>query len=119
MGGDGSGDGSVAGHVLVLGLTFKENCPDIRNSKVVDVITELKTYGLSVDIYDPHADPQEVVHEYGLTMITTLEKAYDAIVLAVGHQEFRELPWSIIRTSKTVVYDVKGVLDKSQVTARL
>ena len=107
------------GKVLVLGLTFKENCPDIRNSKVVDVITELKTYGLSVDIYDPHADPQEVDHEYGLTMITTLEKAYDAIVLAVGHQEFRELPWSIIRTSKTVVYDVKGVLDKSQVTARL
>ena len=107
------------GKVLVLGLTFKENCPDIRNSKVVDVITELRTYGLSVDIYDPHADPQEVAHEYGLTMITTLEKAYDAIVLAVGHQEFRELPWSIIRTSKTVVYDVKGVLDKSQVTARL
>ena len=107
------------GKVLVLGLTFKENCPDIRNSKVVDVITELKTYGLSVDIYDPHADPQEVAHEYGLTMIPTLDKAYDAIVLAVGHQEFRELPWSIIRTSKTVVYDVKGVLDKSQVTARL
>ena len=107
------------GKVLVLGLTFKENCPDIRNSKVVDVITELKTYGLSVDIYDPHADPQEVAHEYGLTMITTLDKAYDAIVLAVGHLEFRELPWSIIRTSKTVVYDVKGVLDKSQVTARL
>ena len=107
------------GKVLVLGLTFKENCPDIRNSKVVDVITELKTYGLSVDIYDPHADPQEVAHEYGLTMITTLDKAYDAIVLAVGHQEFRELPWSIIRTSKTVVYDVKGVLDRSQVTARL
>ena len=107
------------GKVLVLGLTFKENCPDIRNSKVVDVITELKTYGLSVDIYDPHADPQEVAHEYGLTMITMLDKAYDAIVLAVGHQEFRELPWSIIRTSKTVVYDVKGVLDRSQVTARL
>jgi UDP-N-acetyl-D-galactosamine dehydrogenase len=107
------------GKVLILGLTFKENCPDIRNSKVVDVITELRTYGLLVDIYDPHADPKEVEHEYGLSMIVTPNKSYDAVVLAVGHEEFKQLPWSVIRSPKTVVYDVKGFLDKAQVTARL
>ena len=107
------------GKVLVLGLTFKEDCPDIRNSKVVDVIAELKTYGLDVDIYDPHADPAEVTHEYGLSLISSLTHAYDAIVLAVGHTEFKQLPWATIRTPKTIVYDVKGVLDKALITARL
>jgi UDP-N-acetyl-D-galactosamine dehydrogenase len=107
------------GSVLVLGLTFKENCPDIRNSKVVDVITELKTYGLQIDVYDPHADAKEVAHEYGLPLITAPTKAYDAIVLAVGHDEFKQLSWSSIRKSNTVVYDVKGILDKSLITARL
>ena len=107
------------GSVLVLGLTFKEDCPDIRNSKVVDVIAELKTYGLHVDVFDPHADPKEVAHEYGLTLVQLPDKSYDAIVLAVGHQEFKQLPWDTLRTLKTVVYDVKGVLDRSLVTARL
>ncbi len=107
------------GRVLVLGLTFKENCPDIRNSKVVDVIAELKTYGLEVDIYDPHADPTEVAHEYGLSLIKTPSIIYDAIVLAVGHQEFKQLPWAAIRSAKTIVYDVKGFLDKALITARL
>ncbi len=107
------------GRILVLGLTFKENCPDIRNSKVVDVIEELKSYGTEVDIYDPHADPQEVRYEYKISLIETLEKQYHAIVLAVSHDEFMDLPWEKIRTEKTVVYDVKGFLDKSLVTARL
>lgn len=107
------------GSVLVLGLTFKENCPDIRNSKVVDVIAELKTYGLFVDVYDPHADSKEVAHEYGLELIPSLKKTYDAIVLAVGHDEFKQLSWSTIRTQKSVVYDVKGILDKGLITARL
>lgn len=107
------------GRVLVLGLTFKENCPDIRNSKVVDVIAELKTYGLTVDVFDPHADSKEVAHEYGLTLIDSLEQSYDAIVLAVGHKEFSTIPWDVIRKKGTVVYDVKGVLDKSLITARL
>ncbi|MBL7864022.1 MAG: nucleotide sugar dehydrogenase [Cyclobacteriaceae bacterium] len=107
------------GKVLVLGLTFKENCPDIRNSKVVDVITELKAYGLDVDIFDPHADAKEVAHEYGLTLITALSRAYDGIVLAVGHKEFSNLPWNTIRTKDTIVYDVKGFLDPSIITARL
>jgi UDP-N-acetyl-D-galactosamine dehydrogenase len=107
------------GKVLVLGLTFKEDCPDIRNSKVVDVISELKTFGLNVDVYDPHADPAEVEHEYGLSLIPSLKEAYHAIVLAVGHKVFQSLPWEGIRTKSTVVYDVKGFLEKSKVTARL
>lgn len=107
------------GKILVLGLTFKENCPDIRNSKVVDVIRELKSYGTEVDVFDPHADPQEVELEYHVRLIHELTKPYHAIVLAVSHDEFKNLPWDKIRTPLTVVYDVKGFLDKSFVTARL
>ncbi len=107
------------GKALVLGLTFKENCPDIRNSRVVDVVRELQSFGVQVDVYDPHADPSEVMREYGLALQPSLTTTYHAIVLAVSHEEFRTLPWNVIRTPKTVVYDVKGFLDKSQVTARL
>jgi len=106
-------------NVLVLGITFKEDCPDIRNSRVVDVIHELRSYGPQVDIYDPHANGAEVKHEYGLTIISSLEKKYDAIVLAVGHKEFRDLNWDRIRHAKTIIYDVKGFLDQSLITARL
>jgi UDP-N-acetyl-D-glucosamine/UDP-N-acetyl-D-galactosamine dehydrogenase len=105
--------------VLVLGITFKENCPDIRNSKVVDVIHELESFGTEVDVYDPQADAEEVKHEYGLKTINALSKTYDAIVLSVGHREFLNLDWASIKHEKTVVYDVKGFLDKSLVTARL
>ena len=105
--------------ILVLGITFKENCPDIRNSKVADVVRELQTYGAKVDIYDPHADANEVQHEYGLSLITALAATYHAIVLAVGHEEFRSLDWKKIRDGKTVIYDVKGLLDRSFVNARL
>lgn len=105
--------------ILVLGVTFKEDCPDIRNSKVADVIKELQTYGALVDVYDPHADAKEVAHEYGLKLIDGLKEKYHAIVLAVGHQEFKSLDWSAIRGEKTVVYDVKGFLDRSMVNARL
>lgn len=105
--------------ILVLGVTFKEDCPDIRNSKVADVIKELQTYGALVDVYDPHADEKEVAHEYGLKLIHELKEKYHGIVLAVGHQEFKNLDWNIIRGERTVVYDVKGFLDKSFVTARL
>lgn len=107
------------GNILVLGITFKENCPDIRNSKVVDVIQELQSYGTNVEIYDPQADAAEVKHEYGLTLINKLDKKYNAIVLAVSHDEFKSIDWTKIKGDKTVVYDVKGQLDKSLVTARL
>ncbi len=107
------------GDVLVLGITFKENCPDIRNSKVIDVIRELQSFGTNVDIFDPQADAAEVKHEYNLSLIASLRKKYHAIVLAVNHDEFLQLNWSAIRQENTVVFDVKGSLDKSKITARL
>lgn len=105
--------------VLILGITFKENCPDIRNSRVVDVIREMQSFGTDVDIYDPHANVDEVEHEYGLTMLESLTKKYDAIILTVSHKEFMELDWKKITHENSVVYDVKGFLDKSLITARL
>jgi UDP-N-acetyl-D-galactosamine dehydrogenase len=106
-------------NILVLGITFKENCPDIRNSKVVDVIRELQSYGTQVDVYDPQADAAEVNHENGLALVASLNKKYHAIVLAVSHDEFKSLDWKSLKDSKTVVYDVKGLLSKSIATARL
>jgi UDP-N-acetyl-D-galactosamine dehydrogenase len=107
------------GKVLVLGLTFKENCPDIRNSKVVDLIRELTSFGTLVDIYDPHADAEEVKHEYNLLLTKSLTKKYHSIVLAVSHKEFSSINWSELKEPHAVVYDVKGFLDKSIITARL
>jgi UDP-N-acetyl-D-glucosamine/UDP-N-acetyl-D-galactosamine dehydrogenase len=107
------------GKVLILGITFKENCPDIRNSKVVDVIQEMKSFGTVVDIFDPHANPEEVMHEYQLPMIKSLDSKYDAIIASVSHDEFKDLDWKKIKHDQTVVYDVKGFLDKSLITARL
>lgn len=107
------------GKVLVLGVTFKENCPDIRNSRVVDVVRELQSYGSLVDLYDPHADANEVAHEYDLHLIQTLNKKYDAIVVAVGHKDFLNLDWDTLKHERTVIYDVKGLLNPSFVTARL
>jgi UDP-N-acetyl-D-galactosamine dehydrogenase len=102
--------------VLVLGITFKENCPDIRNSRVIDVIRELQEFGCDVDVYDPWADREEVTREYALELMPQLipEKHhhYDAIVLAVSHDAFRELDIEAIRNgNQTVIYDIKGVMD--------
>jgi UDP-N-acetyl-D-galactosamine dehydrogenase len=105
--------------VLVLGITFKENCPDIRNSKVVDVINELKSFVANVDVYDPQADAEEVKHEYQLNLVKSLSKKYHAIVLAVSHKEFASLDLSACKHINAVVFDVKGVLDKSMITGRL
>ncbi len=105
--------------ILVLGITFKENCPDIRNSRAIDVIRELQSFGSDVEVYDPHADHEEVKHEYGLSLTSKLDKKYAAIVLAVSHQEFRSLNWSVIKNEKTIIYDVKGFLNRSEVTSRL
>jgi UDP-N-acetyl-D-galactosamine dehydrogenase len=105
--------------ILVLGITFKENCPDIRNSKVVDLVKELKNFGTHVDIYDPQADENEVSHEYGLSIIKSVSKKYHAIVLAVSHNEFATLSLESLKEPNAVVYDIKGFLDKSQITARL
>ncbi|MCT7590697.1 Vi polysaccharide biosynthesis UDP-N-acetylglucosamine C-6 dehydrogenase TviB [Aliarcobacter butzleri] len=97
--------------VLVLGITFKENCPDIRNSRVIDVIEELQEFGCNIDIYDPWADTKEVEHEYNLKLIKELNIAkYEAIVLAVAHNEFKELK---LKTDNNVVFDIKSILDQT------
>ncbi|WP_029035334.1 nucleotide sugar dehydrogenase [Salinimicrobium terrae] len=98
-------------NILVLGITFKENCPDVRNTKAVDVVRELQQYGLNVTIYDPLANPAEVEHEYGLQTSQTLpEEKFDAIVLTVAHKEFLELDLAQLKNNQAVVYDVKGIL---------
>jgi UDP-N-acetyl-D-glucosamine/UDP-N-acetyl-D-galactosamine dehydrogenase len=106
-------------NILMLGITFKENCPDIRNSKVVDVIRELESFGTQVDIYDPEADNAELEHEYGLSLIKSIDKKYHAVVLAVSHQQFATLNWKAITHEHAVIYDVKGFLKRDLVTARL
>jgi len=98
-------------NILVLGITFKENCPDVRNTKVVDVIKNLKEYGTKVTIFDPLANPAEVMHEYGLETSNTMpSEKFDAVVLAVSHKEFLALDLDKFKNGSTVVYDVKGVL---------
>jgi UDP-N-acetyl-D-galactosamine dehydrogenase len=86
---------------------------------VVDIISELQSFGTNVEIYDPLADAAEVKHEYGLSLITQPNKKYHAIILTVSHNEFKQLDWNKIKSESTVVYDVKGFLDKSLITARL
>ncbi len=111
---------SVKGaRILVLGITFKENCPDIRNSRVIDVIREFQDFGANVEVCDPWADAAEVKHEYNLDLIKEPINNYDAIVLAVSHKEFESLDFENLKHEKTVVYDIKGKFDKSKVTARL
>jgi UDP-N-acetyl-D-galactosamine dehydrogenase len=105
--------------VLVLGITFKENCPDIRNSKVIDVINELKSFGTNVEVFDPQADAAEVKHEYNIDLVKTPNKKYHAIVLAVSHEEFKTFQWNEFCLENTVVYDVKAFLPKDRITARL
>jgi UDP-N-acetyl-D-galactosamine dehydrogenase len=109
--------------ILVLGLTFKENCPDIRNSKVVDVVRELQKYGANVDVYDPWADSAECKHEYGIRPVRSLaNNRYDAAVIAVGHREFRSLGADKIHRlcrKNHVLYDIKHVLKATEVDGRL
>ncbi|WP_396168142.1 nucleotide sugar dehydrogenase [Flavobacterium sp.] len=97
--------------LLMLGITFKENCPDVRNTKIVDVISALEDYGIKVSLYDPWANPAEVLHEYGLITSNQLPTAtFDAVVLGVSHQEFLSLDIDVLRNQNSVLYDVKGVL---------
>ncbi len=110
------------GNVLVLGTTFKENCPDIRNSKVIDVIDEIKKFNLTVDVYDPWANPEEVKHEFGFDLKTKQEElinTYDAILLAVAHDLFKDFKISEYTSDKAVVFDVKAFLDTNLIDGRL
>ena len=107
-------------NALMLGMTFKENCPDIRNTKAIDVYNELKSYFLNVDIYDPWASKEEVKYEYGVEVFNEVPtKKYNAIILTVAHDEFKGLDLNILKNGKAIIYDVKGFYDKNIVDARL
>ena len=113
---------------MILGVTFKENCPDVRNTKVVDVYRELKEYGVNVDIYDPWANSDEVYREYNLQSESDIEQirtfanlhnGYDAIIVAVAHKEFLTLDINKLKNDQAVVFDIKACLDRNLVDARL
>jgi UDP-N-acetyl-D-galactosamine dehydrogenase len=107
--------------VLILGFTFKEDCPDVRNTRVIDIYDELKSFDIDVEVSDPWANPQEVLHEYGISIMNGNAKEnlnqYSAIILAVAHQEYKN--WGLSKSEKQVLFDVKGVLPKEKVDARL
>jgi UDP-N-acetyl-D-galactosamine dehydrogenase len=107
----------------VLGLTFKENCPDVRNTKVADVVSELESYGIKVDVHDPWVDPAEARHEYGIELVANPDPgAYDAIVVAVAHREFVALGAKGIHAygrPNHVTFDIKHVLRKDEADGRL
>jgi len=110
------------GNVLVLGITFKENCPDIRNSKVIDVISELKKYSLGIDVYDPWASASEVKKEFGIKLLTEktqLRTTYDAVILTVAHNQFKDFELAKYTTEASVVFDVKSFFPKEQTDGRL
>ncbi len=113
------GINTAASRILVLGLTFKENCPDLRNTKVIDIISEFSEYGIDVDVYDPWVNPEEAVKEYDIHLVKELEKGfYDGIVLAVAHNQFTEMSIDTLRgfgKEKSVIYDVKSLYPRDQV----
>lgn len=110
-------DGTQA---LILGITFKEDCPDIRNSRVIDIYKELSQFGLVVDIFDPHAVPAQVNKEYGVELIPEIRKKYDVIILAVSHREFLEIDYTTLKKGpKAVIFDTKSILNRAIVDGRL
>ena len=104
---------------LVLGITFKENCPDIRNTRVVDIIAELQAFGMEVYVYDPHANADEVAAAYGITLCPQLGTNYSALIVGVAHNEFKQLDYQSVLAPQAVVFDTKGIWDKAGVDARL
>ena len=106
--------------ILILGFTFKENCPDVRNTKVIDIYNTLKDYGVNITVYDPWANPEVAKHEYGIDIMSQLPKAkFDAVILAVSHEEFKELDLMTSLKDVHVIFDVKGMLDSKFVDGRL
>jgi UDP-N-acetyl-D-galactosamine dehydrogenase len=108
-------------NVLIMGVTFKENCPDVRNTKVVDIYKELSEFGLNVDIYDPWADAGEVKHEYGVEVLPQINpnKKYQAIIACVAHDEFKDFDFAKYKNENAVIFDVKAFVDRKLVDARL
>ena len=107
-------------NVLILGITFKENCPDIRNSRVIDIIHELQQFDVSVDVFDPHANKLEVIKEYGVELIDSINKKYNGIILAVSHKEFLGIDPNRLKTNgSSIIYDIKGFFPLEIVNGRL
>lgn len=105
---------------LILGITFKENCPDVRNTRVTDVVRELKEFGIAVDVYDPHASAEEVRRAYGIELLETIERKYEVIILTVGHDEFKTMDIPALKKNESsIVFDVKSILPRETVTDRL
>ena len=107
-------------NILILGITFKENCPDIRNTKIIDVYNELIACGANVDIYDPVADVAEVKNELQINLVTDYSKnEYSAIILAVAHTEFKSIDFKKMKNNQTVIFDVKSFLPSNLIDGRL
>ncbi len=116
----GKGHVIKGANVLILGITFKENCPDVRNTKVVDIYNELIQFGINVDVYDPWADANEVKHEYGIQILSELtNKKYDSVIVAVAHNEFLEIDFKSLQANNTVIFDTKACIDRTLVDGRL
>jgi UDP-N-acetyl-D-galactosamine dehydrogenase len=106
--------------VLVLGFTFKENCPDVRNTKVADLVLSLQDYLMDVTVFDPHANPDEVQHEYQMEILNQLpENTYDGIILAVPHKEFHAIELDKLKKTSAAIFDIKAFLPREIVDARL
>jgi UDP-N-acetyl-D-galactosamine dehydrogenase len=104
---------------LILGFTFKENCPDIRNTRVIDIYNELELFGLDIDVYDPWVDKEEIFQEYNLNLINAISNKYDVILLAVAHNEFKMLDYGQLKNTNAVIYDIKSYLGQDMVDDRL
>jgi UDP-N-acetyl-D-galactosamine dehydrogenase len=116
----GKGHVIKGANALILGITFKENCPDVRNTKVVDIYNELVQFGINVDVYDPWADPDEVKHEYGINILSNLsDKKYDSVIVAVAHHEFLTIDFNKYKANNAVIFDTKACIDRKLVDGRL
>jgi UDP-N-acetyl-D-galactosamine dehydrogenase len=109
------------GNVLILGITFKENCPDVRNTRVIDIYNELKLFGLNCDVYDPWASANEVKAEYNIDLLDSInfEKKYQAVIITVAHDEFLNINYNLFKENNTVIFDTKSIIDRKIVDGRL
>jgi UDP-N-acetyl-D-galactosamine dehydrogenase len=109
------------GNVLILGITFKENCPDVRNTRVIDIYNELKLFGLNCDVYDPWASANEVKAEYNIDLLDSInfEKKYQAVIITVAHDEFLNINYNLFKENNTVIFDTKSIIDRNIVDGRL
>ena len=106
--------------VLILGITFKENCPDVRNTKAVDLVKSLKDYGTNITIHDPWANNKELMHEYGLKSLKSLpNETFDAVVLTVSHDKFKGIDFLSLKNDNGIIYDIKNFLDKNIINGNL